>query len=443
MRHRLIGLFLALATACSAGTPPSDPPAPDDGGGGGGEAQRCPDLSSTGTCARETRDNGCLDGEACGLGVASCGEAGSCCTLPFSCGVGGARPGAFRCEQDGDCASGACLAVGGRGSCLRACLPSSEGDCPDGFSCRLTAFGGERSVYSCLGGTSAAPEPGRTLCASDRDCDEGRTCRYLHGEAMVTTGPIATCLPAIPARDVGAPCFPDGWPADLRRGDVFDTPPRHCEEGGACAELCDQSGGPCTCGSPEWETNGCRRELRCTRPCTRDADCPMRWICSFPDSIDDDLLSPRDLEPRYCRRPSQRGEEWACWDESDCCRDGLQPSGTPCCEFDDGICNEPPVDVTHCRLEPAAEPGRHHSTCRVPLGRAGLGGACALDLDCESAICGPDGLCTSPCEAYVDVCGALLPGTQCCGLEVELGVGGLACVSACRASCEGARACTP
>ncbi len=98
------------------------------------------------------------------------------------------------CSNDGECASGLCLALGlpdeedhderlGQGLCAQLCV--SNGDCAGledlelrtrvGLECRAIRFG-HRLVQACL---PSAANPTLTVCAVDGDCPSPDTCRFL------------------------------------------------------------------------------------------------------------------------------------------------------------------------------------------------------------------------------------------------------------------------
>ncbi len=417
------------------------------GGGGGADAGACPDLSATGSCRREGPGQSCAVDEVCTIAAGrSCGAA-RCCTLPFECvPFGGGVPGGFACEDDGACESGACMAVGGRGVCLRACV---EGDgigsgCPLGFTCAVFSLDATRSVLSCVGvGADGAFDGARVLCHRDRDCPEGRYCYVEAGAAFYDGAAFGRCEPdtrtqrgLTVACEAAGPLSLDESPTGPQLPDRVTHWSAGCAETGLCHAACielDPDG--CNCRQPQ--DHGFCRGARCTPPCRNDDDCPSPMVCQAPRAQELRSTDP-DLQLRLCVLPVFEETEWGCFDETDCCRGGLQRIGTECCNHSrDGLCSGPVPERTHCRVTP--EVGRYTSRCELPTGRGEPGAGCTTHADCESALCAPTGVCTSPCDPGPgDRCAEILPGTQCCPTPIEA-----ACIPSCRADCAGGPTCTP
>lgn len=410
------------------------------GGGGSGGAPGCADLASSSPCRWEGEGNGCSVDETCAPAPgATCGDA-SCCTVGTSCRPRplGAKPGGFACDDDASCASGLCVRLSGQGLCLRACDPSiGPGLCPDGQSCAVVPLDGQRSVRTCVGGEEGAFDVGRAFCATDRDCAQERYCHVEQGAALPIGEAYGLCrVGARSGLEAGRLCEGEGTGEFATFGPYATGWSAGCPESGLCHLACGGAGTElCACIAAV--DDGFCRAARCTQPCSRPEDCPSPLTCKGSEFSDPDLPHPHpDLEFKYCQLPDFNGADWGCWDETDCCKGGLQRGGAPCCTIREGLCQSDAPEVTYCRVTVTG--ARYGSRCSLPEGLALLGAACTEGAACESGLC-VDGVCTSPCDTgRADRCAEITPGTQCCGARV-----GEACVRACRASCEAADACTP
>ena len=450
MRPTIVLPFAALLLAACTAEPSAPAPGGDGGGGQGGGPGACVDHGDEGPCLAEDEASPCARGESCTLDRRSCTAGERCCTLPFTCApFVGPMPGGARCGGDDECASGVCLDVGG-GTCLRACNFRGADTCPDGFHCALVGLAGGATVRACLGGTAGAPEPARTVCRGDADCPADRLCRFEGVERWSNELPVGRCEPRVEGvpSDLGLRCDPP--PGSGEDSSQAHLGTARCPERGLCLRQCDTKDAEvCLCASSEVDAGEGCDSSRCTIPCTRESDCPNRYTCSDVDhSIDD--FSYLDWAFRVCQLPESESLEWGCWDELDCCKDGAQPGGSPCCEFSPSTlqCRQPatPIDRSHCavRVSPTF-PDRFVTVCLQPEGKGGPGEGCADDASCTSGLCVPDGaggrVCTSPCEAGRDRCDAILPGSRCC--PTPIAAAGGSCVDACRLDCEETPACEP
>ena len=423
-RAKAVALVVCLVAAACVQVE-ADEPEPSPGGGGGGGA--CEDLSSTDRCTAQV-PGACPDGEVCTLArTSSCGAA-PCCTLPLSCEpVAGVAPGGHRCEDDADCASGVCLPLADGGVCFRPCRPATAGStCPEELGCVDVALSETKSVRACVGVEDGAPTAARSLCRKDRDCAAGRYCRVFGGGRFVEGGAYGVCVPGARGDEAGLLCERDGPAAEPLR--VAADASELCPDGGLCHEACaDLDVDLCNCGVQRSEA-ACRG-ARCAKPCGSDAECPDRFVCRSPDLFRMTGPDP-ELVFQLCLMPDAIRTEWGCFDETDCCQNGVQRSGRPCCQSgQEGACEPDTLsETTHCRFEPDGT--RFLTRCREPSGLAPLGGPCTAGDGCESGVCAPDGTCASPCVPGSDRCEELLPGSACCPTSA-----GDLCVPACRLDC--------
>lgn len=434
-------LLLGLVSGCAAGGGDGgEGGGAPAGGGGAGGAPACADLSADGDCRHQGPEGGCDSTEVCTIEpFASCG-ASSCCTLPFVCAAPtGTRPGGYACDADGDCASGLCLQVAGRGICLRPCSATAALDsCPSGLSCATISLDAQRSVRTCVGtADDGSYDAERVLCRGDAGCAPGRICRVHDGEQYEAGRAHGVCEPGTRAGETGTLCVDHGEaPAGVeleRHGFAWSS---RCEETGFCMRPCEDVDAPaCNCSGLGLSSPECRAFV-CTKPCERDAECPSPLVCRADERSGLDRLD-LDLEFKFCRAPSDEEWDWFCWDQGECCAGGVTRTGGLCCREVGDVCTAPPPDETVCRVTITGD--RHQQACALPEGRALLGAACADHAACASGLCAPDGRCTSPClPASLDQCSRLLPGTQCCPLQVQG-----ACVAACQLDCAGAAGCAP
>ena len=327
-------LLLLLAAACAeAVTPP-----PDEGGAGGadgsGGSGACVDLTAASPCDFQGRDNGCTELEACGVVARSC-PGGGCCTLGYVCRpAGSGRAGGFACASDDECDSGLCVPIGGAGVCLRACsAETGQRSCPTGFTCATVALDGATTVRTCVGEGADGFDPLRTLCKGDDDCLAERRCTVVGGERFYEGGATAQCLPSTGPTDVGLPCpLPEVRPPGLRPS-VYSS---GCVTG-LCENSCSINADVCFCTEFEPYPQDCVGELRCTAPCRYDSDCPARFVCGEVEDILNLPIAP-DLRLKFCRLQPGDVPEAPCYDELDCCKEGRQPDGGPCCQTQDGVC---------------------------------------------------------------------------------------------------------
>lgn len=437
--RRSLAALLVLATAGCVETSGGEGAGGGGGAGGaGGAGGGCVDRSASGECRESGADDPCGVGRLCSVQQRSC-SFDRCCTLPFACidALASLAPGGTRCEDDGACASGVCVPLEDGGLCLHPC--SSDSSCPPGLGCRVVPLAEGVTVRSCVGVEEERPSARAGRCADDRDCPDGRVCRIVDGERLYEGLAGGVCAAPTGDARVGAACDPT-----LLRADAPVVPESLsglCEDRGACIEACPESNVPsCLC-KDEPPLPGLCRELRCTRPCVADADCPSPFACRAYIIDADSRLGTADFS--FCQAPNdEQSTEWFCWDEQDCCIGGLTRLGGECCRTARGGCREPPLDRTHCALV-TLPGGRWTSRCEVPTDAAGLtrrapGEACATDAECTSRLC-VEQQCSSPCDANgVDRCGEILAGTQCCPTRI-----GEACVPVCRTDCATAEACTP
>ncbi len=425
---------------------PAEGGAKDEGGGGGapggggsGGAPGCVDLAAGAPCRWEGAGNGCAADETCSVtDGATCGEA-SCCTIGTACRarVFGAGPAGFACEGDGDCQGGLCVGLSGQGICLRPCDPAQQlGLCPAGQSCAVVQLDARRSVRTCVGGEEGAFDAARVFCASDRDCPDGRYCLVQNGAGLPRGETYALCVPGVRGDEAGRLCEGEETRALATIGESATGWSDGCAGTGLCHTVCSgQGAGVCYCGAAVEE--GHCRAARCTQPCTKPQDCPSPLVCKGSAYTDPKYPhAHEELEFGYCQFPDFNGPDWGCWDETDCCKGGVQRDGAPCCSERLDRCVEAPLDVTVCRV--AIDGARYTSRCSLPAGLAAIGAVCGDGAACESGLC-VDGVCTSPCDTgRADRCAEIVPGSTCCGARV-----GEACVRACRTTCDGSDACVP
>lgn len=442
-------VLLALAAflaACSDPAPPEAPctgPGCDGGGqGGAGGSDGCPDLAETSPCGFEGLDDACGE-EICTLAATSCPRGGRCCTLPLECRpAAGQRPPGVACEEDDDCVSGSCVEISGVRSCLRVCRRlGSEDSCPPGQHCETIALAGGAVSSTCVGGPSLEERDAlATICVRPSQCPEGRSCRIIGAQELDLGLTFALCLPPAPEEDWFESCAPAPGVAVSSHGTEQSG---QCPMGGLCWDGCKSyDSGACYCTQAEIDSGTCRG-FRCTGVCGGNADCPDRSTCqgfATPTLAFADPLQ----EFAICRLPYGQPLDSMCWDELDCCKNGLRPSGGPCCEETDGICVNPldPPDATHCRFVPGG--GRYLTVCALPEGKALAGQPCADDAGCESGLCVDDGaggrVCSSPCDVRFDRCADVLPGSSCCPTAIT-SEDGPHCVPICRFSCESPPGC--
>jgi len=450
VRPLLLSTLLFAAAACAA--PSAEEPAPTPGGGGGGSGgapASCVDLSGAGDCRYDGPGGGCVEDQVCSVAPGrSCGEL-ACCTLPLACTMpaGGFRPGGFSCSEDDDCAGDLCVTVGGVGLCARACSIAGGAGCPGGFACSVVSLDGARSVHACVGvDEGGAFEPEKSLCHHDRDCADGRYCQVQLGTRFYDGIAFGLCVPGARAQPGLSTACEAAGPLSIGEAPPGVSEPslgyratlwsEACGESGLCHNACiDLDPEACNCRQPQ-DQAFCRG-ARCLPPCGVDTDCPSPFICGLVKRDEVSRLDPL-LPVRVCTFPAFDSTNWGCFDETDCCRDGVQRHGGHCCNTNAGTgCLTPPPDRTHCRVEPGE--GRYLARCALPSGLQPPGGPCTAHADCESALCAPSGVCTSPCDPGAgDRCGEILEGTQCCPLPV-----GDACIPACRSDCADGPGCTP
>lgn len=437
-------LALLLALALAACAPTTDPEAaasgPADGGGAGGGGG-CPDLSEAGDCRADTKEGGCAADEVCSVAPDPCGEGEACCTAAYACrrrSTG--RPGGFSCSTADDCASGVCLSTGGVGVCLRACRPDGGAatGCPGDARCSLVPLDGRVTVWSCVGATQeGVQDAAATSCLSDDDCATGRSCQATHGEAYVTGGSFAVCRPVELETPIGRPCNEGAVEFEgMGPHGVLLSPA--CGTGAICYDLCEGMADVCLCDEAEYAADGCRRALRCTQPCRIDADCESPFVCSEPDDFFRIPTAFPDLLYGFCRLSPGMVPETVCFDESDCCKGGLQADGRPCCYGYTGgspFCATDPVETTSCQLRFEGAPGKWNGRCTVPAGGLALGDPCTTHDACDSRLCAPDGAgggrCSSVCDRGLDGCPSILPGSTCGTVAVTGPDGASVCVQGC------------
>lgn len=436
MTKRPILALLAALAACADGSTEPAPAPPDDGGGGG--APGCVDHAAASPCSFQGRGNGCTEQEVCGVAQRAC-PGGGCCTLGYGCRpAGAARAGGFACLEDADCDAGLCVPLGGAGVCLRACsAESGERGCPTGLTCATVALDATTTVRTCVGEGEGGFDPLRTLCKGDSDCPEARRCTVVDGARFYEGGATAQCLPSTGPTDVGLPCpLPDERPPELPRPSVLSA---GCATG-ICEGSCSINADVCSCTTNDAFPQDCTGELRCTAPCRYDSDCPARFVCGEVEDVLQLPIAP-DLRLKFCRLQPGDVPESPCYDELDCCKEGKQPDGGPCCQTQDGICMNEVTPTSHCAVRPWPQ-GRWVASCAPSLALAPPGGPCADAASCATGIC-HEGRCAAPCDPGHDRCGTIAPGTGCCGTEVSLVDGAAACVPLCRADCGAAPGCTP
>jgi len=451
MRRFMLAMLLCCACAPAAEEGGGAGGGGPGGAGGGGGTPGCVDLSAEGSCRADTEEGGCSATEVCTISSQPCGDE-ACCTAPYRCAPRPltGRPGGYSCVEDDDCVSGVCLASGGVGVCLRACQPAAgvATRCPPTTACRLVPLADGATVYSCIGVTEAGElDAAATFCLSDEECLSGRTCQALNAEQYLQGLSVAICRPAELAVQVGISCS-GGAPVDEPFTFHGTNLSPRCGGGAICYDRCEGMADVCLCDDAEYAADGCARDLRCSRPCRRDTDCPSPYVCSEPDDFYRIPTNFPDLLYGFCRLSPSLVPETVCLDELDCCKDGLQRDGRPCCDAqNDGqgglVCAGVRFETTVCRLAFDGAPGKWNGRCAVPGGGLALGDPCETHEACESRLCAPDGAggarCSSVCDPLLDACGQLLPGTSCGAIEVPAPDGAPVCVRACVA--EGVAAC--
>ena len=355
MRPLVLLLVLAATLAACAEEAPAPSPCvgaacEGGGGGGGGSGDDCPDLALGSPCGFDGPDDACGD-EVCTLASATCPNGARCCTLPLACRPpAGSRPGGTRCADDGECASGLCVEVSGVRSCLRPCQQAGDVDsCPTGQHCETLALAGGAVASTCVGGASIDErDANATVCLRPSQCGEGRDCRVVNPLELVDGRAFALCLPAAPVNDLFEPCAPPPGAPPPEHGEQQSGA---CSMGGLCWEGCrGKDTYACYCTQAQIDDGTCRG-FRCTGVCGTDGDCPDRTLCQSFDNRSIDFADPLQGFS-ICRFPNGNPLDTGCWDELDCCKEGRQPDGGPCCQTQDGVCQGLAARTSHCAARP-------------------------------------------------------------------------------------------
>ncbi len=141
-------------------------------------------------------------------------------------------------------------------------------------------------------------------------------------------------------------------------------------------------------------------------------ECPLHWVCEFPDCVNPDEGDP-------CGNPGDCGPAAPQCGPDGMCHDGSEDD--PC--FDDAQCAGPllcnPNDLCHSGDEgdPCAGPDDCNGTAPLCSGGTchdgGKGDPCSDDAQCDMLLCNPNGMCQDgdegdPCAGSED-CGAGAP----------------------------------
>jgi hypothetical protein len=239
---------------------------------------RTNDAAACGTFA--CRAGRCL--EACAE-VSDCDsgyvcEAGDCARAPLT-------ENGESCEDDDECASGACCEDERGATCADECSNTGQAceagdECTSGVCCRST----DEESGTCS--DEACPEPPAPECERRADCAQGQRCADGRCVALYEPGQACTS-PAL--------CLSDSCDDGVCRGraSIGDE----CERDVACAAklfcCADEAQAPKrSCGAPglscrrpvgdycrydyDCGTNNCLEQTFCTRPCATSADCGTR-----------------------------------------------------------------------------------------------------------------------------------------------------------------------
>jgi hypothetical protein len=233
-----------------------------------------------------------------------------------------ATPGGFlcACQAQSDCLEGLCVEGPDGGVCTRPCVDA----CPEGFDCRMTAFGGSDPITACLPRHARLCRP----CRADFDCQSPLDA--VPSACVPASDPSEGLFCATSCRDL--PC-PEGYACQ----DVTSAE-------GASARLCVPETGLCEC-RPSWETlgflttcSGASESGTCggTRTCGPDGLTACNARTASPEvcnALDDDCDGVTDdVESVPCRVENAFG---AC-------------SGLTRCEGDASVCDGPTPSLERC-----------------------------------------------------------------------------------------------
>ncbi len=235
---------------------------------------------------------------------------------PEFSGLDGASPGQFgaACAQNGDCASGWCIAHPGGYLCTRLC---SEGGCPAGWGCVPVQNTAPDYQYVCQPVDTMLCQP----CTADRQCGQGYCLTGTSG-ATACTRPCNDNLPCPAGYDcrsatsefdqrlVSDQCIPVSGVCDCGPGEADQTRPCYLQNGfGLCwgEERCDPERGWVDCTAPAAAAEVCDgRDQNCDgvaddepeapgEPCQVENQfglCSGTWRCLGLDGWDCDAATP-------------------------------------------------------------------------------------------------------------------------------------------------------
>ncbi len=279
-----------------------------------------------------------------------------------------------QCNEDWECASGACHAFGSAKECVKSC-DLHEPQCPDNYHCTVVACG--NSI--CAPGGYGDQEEG-SQCAGDWTCSTGFCAQFQDG---------ARCA---------HPCSFDA--NECQWGEYCVPVANGC---GACSEKSSGSNGlgeKCTNDS-DCKSGTCRTDEKisyCTQSCSDDGQCPTGMHCAGGQCI----MGTR----------SDMGDP--CMGDSDCAE------GLKCVDGGTGIshCTKECTDSSTCGDGFECRSIAGSSVCWAPEGQGLLGDVCqgdsSEDLVCVQGGCVAVGNGQARClEGCQDGAGMCPAGTVC------------------------------
>ena len=362
--------------------------------------------------AVEYAQNPSLNGDFCNAeGCEVCGSQGRCqtrCEVQADCpdgttcrGGSCAIPSARRTDVGEACSADCTWCVAAIDTefelmdiCTTTC--STDAECPAGFDCRLTEYGGPsicapgstnagepQDTFNCFSGTFGtqlvvAGDDGQKycsdLCFTDGAgaCPYGFSCAWAACECTQPTNRGCfeyTCEEVMMSQsNLGEVCFPDPNHGVRCRDDVDCKAGDYCDAQGAC-RVDDRAGcdicGACT-SNEECGERGLCYGLRnadvgqCTRVCQDDDDCPGDSTCK---EVDTGWRSYK-----FCTAPTAPGDE-ICAPEYQCevaCRDDVPCGSGEVCER--GACVPAPEDEASSSDSDDADSGGDQSEVGTVVG---------------------------------------------------------------------------